>query len=70
MNKNDRGAPQFKVLKQTYITLNEQLANMPNVTTLAKERFGEDVILVAGNGLPIEDESGTRGESEQMRGNK
>ena len=66
MNKTDRGAPQFEVLKQTYITLSEQCANMPSVTTLARERFGDDVVLVAGNGLPIEDENGTRGESEKL----
>jgi len=31
------------------------------VTKLAKEKFGEEIIIVSGNGLPIEDESGTKG---------
>lgn len=60
MQKNAKGIVQFNDLKQTFITLDEN-ANLPEVTTKVRAKFGNQCILVAGNGLPIEDEAGTRG---------
>ena len=49
MQKNGKGIAQFNEVKQTYITLDESTANMPDVTAKARSKFGEDFILVAGN---------------------
>jgi len=61
MQKNGKAQPQFTEIKQTFVSLDEQSANVSCVTKLAKEKFGEEIIIVSGNGLPIEDESGTKG---------
>jgi len=61
MKRNHKGIPQFSEIKQTYITLDGQNANIMDVTAKTQEKFGEDITLVTGNGLAIDDEQGTRG---------
>lgn len=51
----------FEEKNQMYITLHEEIANVPYVSEKVREKFGKHVVLVSGNGLPIEDEEGTRG---------
>ena len=50
----------FSELNQTYISVNEDSANVAYITGKVQEKWGK-VVLVAGNGLPIQDEEGTRG---------
>ena len=50
----------FTELNQTYISVNEDSANVVYITAKVQEKWGR-VVLVAGNGLPIQDEEGTRG---------
>ena len=48
--------------RQTYITINDITANVPHLTSQCQEEFGnQSLILVSGNGLPIEDNEATRG---------
>ena len=49
----------FTELNQTYISVNEDSANVAYITGKVQEKWGK-VVLVAGNGLPIQDEEGTR----------
>ena len=57
-----RNGKSFKYeLNQTYISLNEESANVDYITEKVQEKWG-DVVLVAGNGLPIQDEERTRGQ--------
>jgi hypothetical protein len=47
--------------RQTYITINDATANVPYIATQCQEEFGNhSLILVSGNGLPIEDNEATR----------
>ncbi|KXJ21501.1 hypothetical protein AC249_AIPGENE754 [Exaiptasia diaphana] len=57
----DKTGKGFTEKNQMYLTLREDSANVPFVLDKAKEKFGKELILVSGNGLPIEDEEGTRG---------
>ena len=50
----------FTELDQTYVSVNEDSANVVYITGKVQEKWGR-VVLVAGNGLPIQDEEGTRG---------
>ncbi|CAH3171616.1 unnamed protein product, partial [Porites lobata] len=50
----------FTELNQTYINVSEDSANVEDITRKVQEKWG-NVVLVAGNGLPIQDEEGTRG---------
>lgn len=50
----------FTELNQTYICVNEETANVVYITEKVQEKWGE-AVLVAGNGLAIQDEEGTRG---------
>jgi hypothetical protein len=61
MKRTPKGVS-FTETNQTYITLKEETANVSYIKEKTRERFGCDVTLVAGNGLPIQDEEGTRGE--------
>ena len=47
-------------LNQTYISVNENSANVAYITGKVQEKWGK-VVLIPGNGLPIQDEEGTRG---------
>lgn len=55
-----RNGKSFTELNQTYISVNEDSANVVFITAKVQEKWGR-VVLVAGNGLPIQDEEGTRG---------
>jgi len=55
-----RNGKSFNELNQTYISLNEDSANVGYITEKVQEKWG-DVVLVAGNGLAIQDEEGPRG---------
>ncbi|KAJ7382543.1 hypothetical protein OS493_034434 [Desmophyllum pertusum] len=50
----------FTELNQTYNCVNEETANVVYITEKGQEKWGE-AVLVAGNGLAIQDEEGTRG---------
>ena len=50
----------FTELNQTYINVNEDSANVEDITRKVQEKWG-NVVLVTGNGLPIQDEEETRG---------
>ncbi|XP_068727311.1 uncharacterized protein [Montipora capricornis] len=60
MKKTPKGVT-FSDKNQTFITVNEETANVTYILQKVKEKFGEGVLLVSGNGLPILDEEGTRG---------
>ena len=45
----------FSELNQTYISVNEDSANVAYITGKVQEKWGK-VVLVAGNGLPIQGE--------------
>lgn len=55
-----RNGKSFNELNQRYISLNEESAIVGYVTDKVEEKWGE-IVLVAGNGLAIQDEEGTRG---------
>lgn len=55
-----RNGKSFTELNQTYISVNEDSANVVFITAKVQEKWGR-VVLVARNGLPIQDEEGTRG---------
>jgi len=50
----------FSELNETYISVNEDSANVAYITGKVQEKWGK-MVLVAGNGLPVQDEEGTRG---------
>ena len=48
--------------RQTYITINDVSATVSYITSQCQEEFNNhSLILVSGNGLPIEDNEATRG---------
>ena len=61
MTKSKRGTHIFERKNQIFVNITEETANVGYIAMKAREKFG-NISLVAGNGLPIEDEDGTRGE--------
>ncbi len=53
--------PEFTPANQAFITVNETTANVDYITDAIHRRWGADSVLVTGDGLRIEDSSGTQG---------
>ena len=54
--------PSFNKLGQTFIDLTEATANIHYVTSVVQQKFGPVHVVVTGDGLKIEDSSGTQGD--------
>ena len=52
--KNDR-------LEQTHISMDDRSANVNTVTNAVQSKWGSDYIVVTGDGLEVDDSSGTQG---------
>ena len=65
MQKNGK-ATTFTEQGQTYINLNDDTANVNFIKEQLREKTGRKLLMVAGNGLPIPDEEGTRGKEGNM----
>lgn len=60
MKKTSKGVT-FQESTQTYISVNDQTANVLYIKDCIKNKLQKDVTLVSGNGLELEEEEGTRG---------
>lgn len=53
---------EFKKLHQAFIKVVESTANIHYLTHAARGKWGENLVLVTADGMPLEDGSGTQGE--------
>lgn len=71
MNKlSPSGKVEFNRLEQTHISLDDRTANVNAVTSAVQLKWGTDYIVVTGDGLEVDDSSGTQGNftsSSQLR---
>ena len=61
MKKMGSSRPEFTVLSQHYISINEITANVTYILAAVRERWGSSYVIVTGDGLRVEDSSGTQG---------
>jgi len=55
------GRPTFSKQGQCFVELVESIANVPYVTSVIRNEYGNDHIVVTSDGLEVKDSSGTRG---------
>ena len=55
------GKGEFQKLGQTYVSVSEATANVRYISSVIKEKWGEDYVLVTSDCLELEDSSGTQG---------
>jgi len=53
--------PTFTCLGQTFVELTEFTANVPSILAAVQMEFGNDYVIVTGNGLEVKDSPGTDG---------
>ena len=61
MKRNVGGKVEFVHLSQTFVSITESTANVDYVASVVQRRWGSGYVLVTGDGLEIEDSSGTQG---------
>ena len=61
ITKLPNGKVEFERLKQTHINLDERTANVHTVTNTVQQKWGSEFIVVTGDGLEVENSSGTQG---------
>ena len=61
MTKLTNGKVEFQRLEQTHIVLEEQTANVQTVTNAVQQKWGAEFVVVTGDGLQVDDSSGTQG---------
>ncbi len=61
MNKLPNGKMEFERLEQTHISLDDRTANVNTVMNAIHLKWGADYTVVTGDGLEVDDSSGTQG---------
>ena len=61
MNKLPNGKVEFERLEQTHVSVNDRTANVNTVTSAVQLKWGTSYIVVTGDGLEVDDTSGTQG---------
>ena len=61
MRNLPNGKTEFERLEQTHISLDDHTANVNTVTSAVQSKWGADYIVVTGDGLEVDDSSGTQG---------
>ena len=61
VTKQANGKLEFLKLGQAFIDVNEATANIYYISAVVQKKWGNEYILVTGDGLKIEDSSGTQG---------
>ena len=61
VSKSATGKLEFHRLGQAFIDVNESTANVFHITDVIQNKWGDDYVLVTGDGLQVEDSSGTQG---------
>ena len=59
MNKLPSGKVEFDRLEQTHISTDDWSANVNTVTNAVQSKWGSDYIVVTGDGLEVDNSSGT-----------
>ena len=54
---------EFERLGQTFVSMSEATANVMYISSVIKQKWGEDYVLVTSDSLQLEDSSGTQGKS-------
>ena len=52
---------EFDRLEQTFVSIDESSTNINTITNAVQKKWGADYIIVTGDGLQIDDSSGTQG---------
>ena len=55
------GKAEFQKLGRTFISVSEATANVIYISSVIRQKWGEDYVLVTSDGLQLEDSSGTQG---------
>ena len=61
LTKTPSGKPEFEKIEQTHVSVTESTANVTTVTNAIQSKWGFSYIVVTGDGLPVDDSSGTQG---------
>ena len=61
MTLDDSQKPMFEKLGQVFVDVTETTANIAYITTVVQQKFGLDHMIVTGDGLKIDNSSGTQG---------
>lgn len=61
MSKLHNGKVEFEKLEQTHVSLDDRTANVNTVTCAIQSKWGSEYIVVTGDGLEVDDSSGTQG---------
>lgn len=61
MKKLPNGKVEFEQLEQTHINLDDSSANINTVTNAVQAKWGPEYVVVTGDGLAVDDSSGTQG---------
>lgn len=61
MTKLPNGKVEFERLEQTHISLDDRSANVHTVNNAVQLKWGGDFVVVTGDGLEVDDSSGTQG---------
>lgn len=61
MNKLPNGKVEFDRMEQTHISVDDRSANVNTVTNAVQAKWGSDYVVVTGDGLEVDDSSGTQG---------
>ena len=61
MNRMPNGKVEFERLEQTHISIDNRSANVHTVNNAIKMKWGSDFVVVTGDGLEVDDSSGTQG---------
>ena len=60
-SKCSGGKREFEKLGQTFVSVTEATANVMYVSSVIRQKWGEEYVLVTSDGLQVEDSSGTQG---------
>ncbi len=66
--KKTSARPEFTPTNQAFITVSEANANVVYLTDAIRRKWGDDFVLVTGDGLRLEDSSGTQGRHSEVAG--
>ena len=60
-SKYSGGKREFEKLGQTFVSVTETTANVIYVSSVIRQKWGEEYVLVTSDGLQLEDSGGTQG---------
>ena len=62
-NRLPNGKVEFERLEQAHISIDDRSANVHSINNAVQSKWGSDFVVVTGDGLEVDDSSGTQGVS-------